>query len=171
MAFNLSLYNPRSHGSCRKERVSSSVAERVHALIRAVPPGPVSARNRALLILVAAGGLRLEEAQRLRGGDICTASGDVTVRDRHGRPRATANLDPLASAVVDVWLHERATMGIDNDAPLICTLAGGRVSDAYVRKLLATLADRAGVEPFTTRSLRFTLAGNGAATAEAAERT
>ena len=44
--------------------MSSSVAERVHALIRAVPPGPVSSRNRALLVLVAAGGLRLGSFHR-----------------------------------------------------------------------------------------------------------
>ena len=31
------------------------------------------------------------------------------------------------------------------------------MSDAYVRKLLATLAERAGIAPFTTRTLRFTL--------------
>ena len=136
----------------------SSLAERVHALIRAVPPGPVSARNRALLVLLAAGGLRLEEAQRLRTDDVCAASGAVTVRDRHGHPRGNATLDPLAAAVIDVWLHERAAMELDDDAPLLCTLAGGRVSDAYVRKLLATLAERAGVAPFTTRTLRFTLA-------------
>ena len=135
----------------------SSVAEQVHALIRAVPPGPVSARNRALLVLVAAGGLRLEEAQRLRLDDVCASSGRVTVRDRHGRPRETVTLDPLATAVVDVWLHERSALGIEPGAPLLCTLAGGRVSDAYVRKLLATLAERAGVTPFTTRTLRFTL--------------
>jgi site-specific recombinase XerD len=137
--------------------VVSSVAEHVHALIRAVPPGPVSARNRALLVLVAAGGLRLEEAQRLRLDDVCPSSGTVTVRDRHGRPRGTVTLDPLATAVVDVWLHERSALGIDRGAPLLCTLAGGRVSDAYVRKLLVTLAERAGVAPFTTRTLRFTL--------------
>ncbi|HTI35023.1 MAG TPA: tyrosine-type recombinase/integrase [Miltoncostaea sp.] len=146
----------------------TSVAERVHALIRAVPPGPVSARNRALLVLLAAGGLRLEEAQRLRTGDVCAAAGTVTVRDRRGRPRATATLDPLAAAVVDVWLHERDAMGHDRDAPLLCTLAGGRVSDAYVRKLLATLAQRAGVAPFTTRTLRYTLAAPAAAAREVA---
>lgn len=143
----------------------SSVAQRVHALIRAVPPGPVSARNRALLVLLAAGGLRLEEAQRLRTGDVCAMSGAVTVRDRRGHPRASATLDPLATAVVDVWLHERAAMELDRDAPLLCTLAGGRVSDAYVRKLLATLAERAGVAPFTTRTLRFTLAAPEASAA------
>jgi integrase len=110
-------------------------------------------------VLVAAGGLRLEEAQRLRLGDVRPEDGMVTVRDRHGRPRETVTLDPLAAAVVDVWLHERAALGIDRDAPLLCTLAGGRVSDAYVRKLLATLAERAGVAPFTTRTLRFALAG------------
>ncbi len=137
--------------------MSSSVAGRVHALIRAVPPGPMSSRNRALLVLVAAGGLRLEEAQRLRVEDVCPATGAVTVRDRRGDPRDTVTLDPLAAAVVDVWLHEREALGLDRDAPLLCTLAGGRVSDAYVRKLLATLAVRAGVAPFTTRSLRFTL--------------
>ena len=135
-----------------------SEAERVHALIRAVPPGPVSARNRALLILIAAGGLRLEEVQRLRLGDVDASSGTVTVRDRHGLVRDTATLDPLAAAVVDVWMHERRALGLGVSAPLICTLAGSRVSDAYVRKLLATLAERAGIAPFTTRSLRFTLA-------------
>jgi type 1 fimbriae regulatory protein FimB len=148
--------------------VPSSVAERVHALIRAVPPGPVSARNRALLVLLAAGGLRLEEAQRLRLGDVCPATGAITVRDRRGRPRGTAALDPLAAAVVDVWLHQRGSLALDHDAPLLCTLAGGRVSDAYVRKLLATLSERAGVEPFTTRSLRFTLGADAGTPVEAA---
>jgi type 1 fimbriae regulatory protein FimB len=148
--------------------VPSSVAERVHALIRAVPPGPVSARNRALLVVLAAGGLRLEEAQRLRLGDVCPATGAITVRDRRGRPRGTAALDPLAAAVVDVWLHQRGSLALDHDAPLLCTLAGGRVSDAYVRKLLATLSERAGVEPFTTRSLRFTLGADAGTPVEAA---
>lgn len=117
----------------------------------------MSSRNRALLVLVAAGGLRLEEAQRLRVEDVCPVTGEVTVRDRRGGPRGTVTLDPLAAAVVDVWLHEREALGLDRQAPLLCTLAGGRVSDAYVRKLLATLAERAGVDHFTTRSLRHTL--------------
>jgi integrase/recombinase XerD len=102
-------------------------------------------RNRALLTVMYRGGLRIAEVLALKVSDVDPGRG--TIRVLHGKSNRarTIGLDPGAMAVVQRWADTRRAAGI-RSGTLFCTLAGGRVSDKYVRALLGRLAARAGIE-------------------------
>jgi integrase/recombinase XerD len=127
----------------------------VHALIAACSNrAPTGVRNRALIVLLYRGGLRISEAighsqkryPPLYPKDIDRAAGTVTVLHGKGDKRRTIGLDPEAFAVVERWLEKRQKLGISARAPLFCTLDGGRLDSSYVRRLLPRLAARAGID-------------------------
>src|SRR5216110_38499 len=98
--------------------------DEVRALIKACSNrAPTGVRNRALLVLLYRGGLRVAEALRLRPKDLDRAAGTVTILVGTGGKRRTIGR-----------------------APLICTLHGKPVASAYVRALMPRLAQRAGIE-------------------------
>ncbi len=72
----------------------------IMALLRACNQGPTGARNRALLVVLWRGGLRIAEALALRPVDLDAAAGLVRVRRGNGgRPRHVG-LDPEAFAAI-----------------------------------------------------------------------
>jgi len=106
---------------------------------------PTGIRNRALIVLLWRGGLRIAEILALKVSDIDPEHGTVRVlRGKGSKPR-TVGLDPGALAVVQRWTDTRKARGIRN-GQLICTLAGGGVSAQYVRALLQRLAASAGIK-------------------------
>lgn len=112
---------------------------------------PTGVRNRALFMLLYRSGLRISEALALRPADIDFAA--HTARVLHGKgeggPKAgkatVRGFHPSADVALAFWLGRRAELGI-RGGPLFCTLAGGKLSDRYVRTALARLAGRAGIE-------------------------
>jgi site-specific recombinase XerD len=103
-------------------------------------------RNRALLVVLYRGGLRLGEALALFPKDLDPARGTVRVLHGKGDRARTVGLDPGALAVVERWLTERKKLGITARRRLFCTLGGAPLKDAYVRQLLPRLAERAGID-------------------------
>src|SRR5437016_1978829 len=74
--------------------------DEVRALIKACSNrAPTGIRNRALLVLLYRGGLRITEALRLHPKDLDRAAGTVTVLRGKGGKRRTIGLDP---GVIDV---------------------------------------------------------------------
>ncbi len=63
-----------------------------------------------------------------------------------GDKRRTIGLDPGAFALVDRWLDRRRELGVDGRQPVLCTLGGAPLKDAYVRALLRRLALKVGIE-------------------------
>jgi site-specific recombinase XerD len=121
--------------------------DEVRALITACSNrAPTGVRNRALLVLLYRGGLRIAEALRLHPKDLDRAAGTVTVLRGKGGKRRTIGLDPGAFAVLERWLDTRTKRGVSGRVPVICTLRGRPVHSAYVRALLPRLARRAGIE-------------------------
>ena len=121
--------------------------DEVRALIKACSNrAPTGIRNRALLVLLYRGGLRIAEALRLHPKDLDRAAGTVTVLRGKGGKRRTIGLDPGAFAVLERWLDVRTKRGISRRAPVFCTLRGRPVHPAYVRALLPRLGRRAGIE-------------------------
>ncbi len=117
----------------------------IRALLRACNRGPTGARNRALLVVLWRGGLRIAEALALRPVDLDAAAGLVRVRrGKGGRPRHVG-LDPEAFATVDAWAGRRSALGIGGRAPLFCTLRGGPLDPGYCRHMVKRLARRAGI--------------------------
>jgi len=119
----------------------------VRALIKACSNrAPTDIRNRALLVALYRGGLRVSEALGLHPKDLDRAAGTVTVLRGKGGKRRTIGLDAGAFAVVERWLDVRAKRGINGRAPIFCTLRGKPVAPAYVRVLCKRLARRARIE-------------------------
>ncbi len=101
-------------------------------------------RNRALILTLHRGGLRISEALKLTAADIDTGTGTVTVTPTD-RDRRTITLDAEAVAVLDRWLRRRAQRDLEGTGPAFCTLQGEPLQPAYVRALLPRLARKAGI--------------------------
>lgn len=121
-------------------------AAEVSALVRACSnKAPTGIRNRALLVLLYRGGLRINEALALRPKDLDRAAGTIRILHGKGDRARTVGLDPQAFAVLERWLDQRATLGINGHSTVFCTLKGEPVSDSYVRVLLPRLAKKARI--------------------------
>lgn len=119
----------------------------VSALVRACSnKAPTGIRNRALLVLLYRGGLRIGEALALRPKDLDRVAGTIRVLHGKGDKARTIGLDPQAFAMLERWLDKRAALGINGHSTVFCTLKGEPVSASYVRTLLPRLGRRAGVE-------------------------
>ena len=106
---------------------------------------PTGLRNRALIVALWRGGLRVSEALDLLPKDVDRTVGTVHVLNgKGGKPRMVA-LDPLAFSVLARWLDERAKLKQSAQSPVFCTLHGGRLQTAYVRALLPRLAEAAEI--------------------------
>ena len=107
---------------------------------------PTGTRNRALIAVMYRGGLRISEALDLRPKDVDPANGSIRILHGKGNKARTVGLDPGAMAILQHWLGVRAELGLDGRSPVICTLKGARMHDAYVRVLLPRLARTARIE-------------------------
>jgi len=125
------------------EVLSPAEAARLVAAVRG--PTATAARNKALLAVMYRSGLRLSEALALCLKDIDAESGSVRVLSGKGGRARTSGIDDGALALVRAWLALRAAWGRGDGHPLFCSRTGRAVSDAYVRRLLPGLAERAGI--------------------------
>lgn len=112
-------------------------------------------RNRALIVVLWRGGLRVSEATALMVRNIDLANGTLRVLHGKGDKARTVGLDPQACAMLELWLARRRQLGIAHSVPLFCTISrdekthGRRhraIKPPYVRNLLKRLATKAGVD-------------------------
>jgi site-specific recombinase XerD len=121
-------------------------ASEVNALLAACSAvAPTGIRNRAAIVLMYQAGLRSAEVLALKASDVNPARGTVRVLHGKGNRARTVGLNPGGMAVVQRWAERRRQLGI-TAGPLVCTLAGGRVSGRYMRALMPRLALKAGVD-------------------------
>jgi site-specific recombinase XerD len=78
---------------------------------------PTGIRNRALIVAMYRGGLRVGETLALRPKDVDTAAGTLTVLHGKGDRRRVVGLDPGAMAIVGRWLDARHTLGSTDMPP------------------------------------------------------
>ena len=145
--------------------------EDVRALLAACSTtAPTGIRNRALVVTLYRAGLRLDEALALVPADVDVAAGVIHVGCRSGGHERDAGIDAPALSLVRHWLRARASLRLGGEAPLFCTLSGGRIHPAYVRQLLPRLAEKAGVDKRVhAQGLRYTHAAELAAEGMPAE--
>ena len=122
----------RETGSCRERRSLS--------LLGTPPVGGAPAQPSHFLRSL------LGEALALLPKDLDPRAGTVAVLHGKGDKRRTIGLDPGAFALVDRWLDRRRELGVDGRQPVLCTLGGAPLKDAYVRALLRRLALKVGIE-------------------------
>ena len=138
---------PNQHHNRRRKLPGEVLTpDEIRSLIRACNRGLTGARNRALIVLLWRGGLRIGEALALRPADLDPAAGLVHVRNGKGGKPRTVGLDPEAFGVVESWLEQRQKLGLNGHQALFCTLKGERLDDGYCRAMLKRLANRAGLE-------------------------
>lgn len=106
---------------------------------------PTGIRNRAMIVIMYHTGLRISEVLDLKVSDIDVIIGSVRVLHGKGNKARTVGLDDDGLIAVQRWMDTRKALGIRN-GKLFCTLAGGPVSDRYVRDMMKRLASKAGVE-------------------------
>jgi integrase/recombinase XerD len=121
-------------------------AEEVQALMGACSARSASGiRNRALIALLYRSGLRVSEIVALRPSDVDLRKHGVRVLHGKGDKATTRGFHPSCDDALARWIDTRKGLGLKN-GPLFCTLAGGPVSDQYVRNLLHRLGRQAGVD-------------------------
>lgn len=121
-------------------------AEEVALLLRGCSlRAPTGIRNRALIAVMYRAGLRVSEALALRPADVNTTDGTLRVLHGKGDKSRTVGLDAGALDAVARWMDRRREYGFRN-GPLFCTLAGGPLSDRYVRDMLKRQRAKAGIE-------------------------
>ncbi len=115
-------------------------------LLDACSSRPAGLRNRALIAVLYRGGLRINEALDLWPKDIDLEAGSIRVLHGQGGRARTIGIDPAGGLVVELCLEVRSELCLGPRQPIFCTLAGGRMGDAYIRVLLPRLGRQAGIE-------------------------
>ena len=98
-------------------------AEVARLLRQCSTTAPTGIRNRALITVMYAGGLRVEEALDLRPADINPDLGTVRVLHGKGDRDRTVSVDDGSMALIQRWMDTRARLG-HRHGYLFCTLAG-----------------------------------------------
>ena len=112
--------------------------------------GHAGVRDRALIVVMWRGGLRVAEALALKPHDVDLDHGTIAVLHGKGDRRRTVGIDPDALAVIERWMDRRRKLGISPRAPLFCTISrphrGQPLQSSCVRETLKLLARRSGIE-------------------------
>lgn len=103
-------------------------------------------RNRALIVAMWRGGLRVSEAIKLAPKDFDPAKGTLRVHNGKGGKSRTVGIDPQAVAVIGQWLAARKELGANGKQALLCTTRKTSLTRIYVFKLLKRLAAEAGID-------------------------
>ena len=139
---------PPSHPTKGKKLPPEVLTEdEVRDLIKACSHrAPTGIRNRALIVLLYRGQLRISEALALKPKDLDPKQGTVRVMHGKGDKSRTVGLDAGAWAIIQRWLDKRKSLGITGRKTVICTLNGDPLLPSYVRTLCKRLGKKAGIE-------------------------
>jgi site-specific recombinase XerD len=112
--------------------------------------GSAGVRDRALIVVLWRGGLRVAEALALQLHDVNFERGTIRVLHGKGDQARTIGIDPQALAVIEAWVARRRDLGIGPSRPLFCTFSqprpGKGMHPQRVRESLKRLAVKAGIE-------------------------
>jgi site-specific recombinase XerD len=124
--------------------------DEVWRLVDACGRGLAGRRNRALIITMWRGGLRVSEALALAPKDVDLERGRIAVLHGKGDKSRVVGLDAGACALIERWTAERRALELGPRAPLYCVIsrptAGQPLASSYVRELLHKLAAKAGID-------------------------
>jgi site-specific recombinase XerD len=107
---------------------------------------PTGIRNRALLVILWRGQLRISEALALKVKDIDQNKGTVRVLHGKGDKSRLIGLDAQAMAFISRWIDLRRALGLSGRTVLFCTLQGKPIKTAYIRQWLPRIGQKAGIE-------------------------
>ena len=121
------------------------------ALVESIPAGdPLALRDRAMLELAYAGGLRAEELTNLDVADLDPDGEELRVTGKGGRTRVIPAGEPAWRALERYLDRGRSALAAPSERPepaLFLSKSGRRLSTSDVRRRLARWARRAGLPP------------------------
>ena len=124
---------------------------------------PVGLRDKAILEVLYASGVRLAELHGMNIGDIYRERGEILVRGKGDKERWTLYGGPAAAAL-DNYLSDgrpHLAAGAAYDAPLFVNRYGARLSRRSIEKIVRNYAARAGLKEGThTHTLRHSFASH-----------
>ena len=130
-----------------KRAIELLTPDEVKLLIKACSNrAPTGIRNRALIVVMYRGGLRVDEALSLFPKDLNLDEGTITILHGKGDRRRVVGIELGALGIIARWLDRRRSLGLNGRRRLFCTLQGKPLSDRYVRAMMKRKADRAGIE-------------------------
>jgi site-specific recombinase XerD len=112
---------------------------------------PLDVRDRALLELAYAAGLRAEELVNLDTGDLDADAEEVRVEGKGGRTRVVPVGEHAWRALDRYLARGRTALGTGESEALFLSKTGRRLSTSDVRRRLRLQIRRAGVSPHTLR--------------------
>lgn len=136
----------------RQHRTDPLSKAQLRALVDATRGEAFAARDRAILGLLWASGLRVAELVALDVGDVNLAAGLVRVIGKGNKPGVV----PVAPAAI-AWL--RTSIGLRQRGPLFVSADHQRISARLVRRLIDKYAAKAGITgPVSPHTLRHSAA-------------
>ena len=116
--------------------------------------GPSGIRNRALILLLYRGMLRISEALSLKPADMDLDQQTIRIRNGKGRKARTVGIPGSVCDALARWLEIRRSLEINGSSPLFCGIENGaqrsnlgeKLDPSYLRHLLPRLAKKAGIE-------------------------
>jgi integrase len=121
-------------------------------LAQIVGNSPTALRNRALILTIQRGGLRVSEGSDLKPTDIDLKRGTLKVREAKYNRKRTVGLDAPAVKALEEWMAARDKLGWPKSAYLFGSIysrkgakGGGRLHTSYLRRLLPQLAREAKI--------------------------
>jgi site-specific recombinase XerD len=110
---------------------------------------PTGLRDRALIVVMWRGQLRIGEALALKPADFNPESCEIRVLHGKGDKSRVAVIDRQACDVVCMWLERRKSLGFNGHHPLFCVLfganPGGTLDPSQIRHMLPRRAKKAGI--------------------------
>ncbi len=128
-----------------------------HAAVAADDGSPLAIRDRAMLELLYATGIRVSELCAVDAGDIDASRRTVRVRGKGDKER-TVPFGVPAERALDDWLHARFTIARRQETALFVGARGGRIDPRTVRTVVHRLTAGAGVRDLAPHGLRHTAA-------------
>ena len=128
-----------------------------HAAVAADDASPIAMRDRAMLELLYATGIRVSELCGMDVDDVDRSRRTVRVRGKGDKER-TVPFGLPADRALDEWLHARFTMARRPVSALFVGARGGRIDPRTVRAVVHRLAGEAGLPDIAPHGLRHTAA-------------
>lgn len=116
--------------------------EDIERLIDACEDSPTGVRDRALISIMVATGVRVSEALAIQLGDLDLDRRRLHVRRGTSCQERIAWVHPDARASVRKWLRHRG----DFEGPLFCRRDGLPLTAGLIRKTMKRLRERSGIE-------------------------
>ena len=126
----------------------------IQEILRSITLSVSGIRNRALIAIMFAGGLRVSEAINLMPSDIDPAKNEILIRNgKGGKSRRVGLLTDLLP-FLQHWMEKRKALGFNGKEPCFCTFTNGSkrvqkgeaISADYVRGFLARLQKKMNLD-------------------------